>query len=138
MSGFHKWLGNDKKAAMAYSRAVELKADILADETIEIADNDEDSARARNRINARQWLAGKLNRKYGERVDLNVIQTIDIGSTLAEARARMLPGSYQSIATDAQVIDSIDVSGQRALDNQSKFLPANDVPTGDEYPNIFD
>ena len=138
MSGFHKWLGNDKKAAMAYSRAVELKADILADETIEIADNDEDSARARNRINARQWLAGKLNRKYGERVDLNVIQTIDIGSTLAEARARMLPGSYQSSTTDAQVIDSIDVSGQRALDNQSKFLPANDVPTGDEYPNIFD
>lgn len=132
---FHKWLNSDKAAAIAYARAVELRADVLADQTITIADSDDDPAKARNRIQARQWLASKLNKRYGDRVDLNVTQTIDIGGTLAEARARLLrPVRDQLVYEDAQVVDLPRVSEARAIDSQSNRI---DPPTGDEVPDIF-
>ena len=131
----HKWLGRDKESALAYARAIEMRADVLADETIEIADTDTDAARARNRITSRQWLASKLNKKYGERVDLNVTQTIDVSSVLLEARARvMLPGRDQQTITDVQTLDLPSVSVPRALDIQSI---RDDVPRDGDAPDIF-
>ena len=135
LSTFNKWLGSDKEAAVNYARAIEIRADVLADETISIADNDPDAQRARNRITSRQWLASKLNRKYGERIDLNVTQTMDISATLLEARARvLLPVRDQLEVSDVQVLDLPSVSGTRALDNQSISL---DVPRPGEQPDIF-
>ena len=134
---FNKWLQSDKEAATNYARATELRADLLADEALHLADGDGDPAKVRNQMTIRQWLAGKLNgKRYGDRIDLNVTQTIDIGSTLAEARARLRPVSDQSNVIDAQVIDSIDVSPMRALDKQS-ISRAVDVPTGNDVPDIF-
>lgn len=126
---FGRLLQQDKVAAAAYARAAELRADLLADEIISIADGDGDPAKARNQITARQWLSSKLNSKrYGDRVDLNVTQTIDIGSTLAEARARLLPNRYLDNATDAQVLDSPRVIDIRPSDYQS---------VNDAEPDIF-
>ena len=126
-------LQQDKAAAIAYSRAVEIKADLLADEVVHLADGDGDPAKVRNQMNARQWLASKLYAKrYGDRIDLNVTQTIDIGATLAEARARLLPGRDLGDVIDVQPIDS---SGQKALgasDIQSQG------PAPDAVPDIFD
>lgn len=93
-------LSSDRELALAYGRALEIRADLYADEIIVIADDEnKDPHRARNQIGARQWVASKHNaRRYGERIDLNVTQTIDIGSTLAEARARIVrPVSDQLI-----------------------------------------
>jgi hypothetical protein len=137
LATFQDWLQGDKEAAVRYARAQELRGDVLADEIISIADNDDDAARARNRITSRQWLAGKLNKRYGDRIDLNVTQTIDIGNTLAEARARLRPVSDQSNVIDAQVVDSIDVSPVRPLDKQSITVRVIDAPTGDDVPDIF-
>lgn len=85
-------LSGDRELAVAYARAQEIRADLLADQIITIADDEtKDPHRARNQINARQWIASKHHSKrYGDRIDLNVTQTIDIGSTLQEARARLL------------------------------------------------
>lgn len=85
-------LSSDRELAVAYARALEIRADLYADEIITISDDEtKDPHRARNQIQARQWVAGKHHaRRYGERIDLNVTQTIDIGSTLAEARARIV------------------------------------------------
>jgi hypothetical protein len=127
---FGRLLQKDKAAAMAYARAVELRADILADEALHIADTDEDSSRARNRIQVRQWLASKLHAKrYGDRIDLNVTQTLDISSTLAEARARILrPASDLGDVIDAQVIDSSGKNQLGLSDNQSVTPPPNVEP----------
>jgi len=111
---FETILRHDKAAALAYARAAELRADLLADEVVEIADSDVDPAMARNRMTARQWLASKLHSKrYGDRIDLNVTQTLDIGGTLAEARARIaLPirDQLDSNVTDVpmQIAQSVD------------------------------
>ena len=118
---FARILQGDRTAAAAYARAAELRADLLADEIISIADGDEDPAKVRNQIQARQWLASKLNAKrYGDRIDLNVTQTVDIGATLAEARARLLrPANDQLDVVDVQAIDLSSDSGARSSDKQS-------------------
>ena len=118
---FARILHGDKSAAAAYARAAELRADLLADEIISIADGDEDPAKVRNQIQARQWLASKLNAKrYGDRIDLNVTQTVDIGATLAEARARLVrPARDQLDVIDAQVVDSSGDFDARSSDQQS-------------------
>ena len=49
----------------------EIRADILADEALHIADNENDASKARNQIQVRQWLASKLYAKrYGDRIAL--------------------------------------------------------------------
>ena len=123
---FHYHLSKDKAAAAAYARAVEIKADLLADEIVHLADGDGDPAKVRNQIQARQWLASKLYAKrYGERIDLNVTQTLDIGSTLAEARARIMrPGRDPGEVIDAQVIDIHSKNSLGLSDDQSSSPPA--------------
>ena len=107
---------------------------MLADEVVAIADSDADPAKARNQMTARQWLASKLYAKrYGDRIDLNVTQTLDIGSTLAEARARLRPVSDQSNITDAQIIEAKTISQQRTGDIKS--ILATDPC---KAPDIFD
>lgn len=125
-------LQGDKQAALAYARAVEIKADLLADEVVHLADGDGDPAKVRNQMQARQWLASKLYAKrYGDRIDLNVTQTLDIGSTLAEARARLLPARDLADIVDAQVIDASVENTPKLSDNKS--LP----PGPDVVPDIF-
>jgi hypothetical protein len=134
---FNKWLQSDKDAATSYARATELRADLLADEALHLADGAGDPAKVRNQMTIRQWLAGKLNgKRYGDRIDLNVTQTLDISGTLSEARARMLSARYQPDVIDAQPVDSIDVVPLRAIDKQSVDRVI-DQPVDGAEPDIF-
>lgn len=85
-----RWLATNEAFRDQYARAREMQADILADETLDIADdsrndwmekygrdgdqigwqvNQEAIGRSRLRVDARRWYAGKLApKKYGERV----------------------------------------------------------------------
>ena len=124
---FNRMLQGDKAAAQAYARAVEIRADILADEALHIADTENDAAKARNQIGVRQWLASKLYAKrYGDRIDLNVTQTIDIGNTLAEARARLLPVRDQQNVIDVESRMNMGVAALGATDCES--APPNQAP----------
>ncbi len=103
---FNHYKRGDKALAVAYGRAMESRADLLADQAIEIADTESDSSKARNQIDVRKWAASKFNpKRYGERIDLNVTQSLDISAILNEARSRLLPVSDQSNIIDAQAID---------------------------------
>lgn len=130
---FNRRLQADKEAALAYSRAQEFKADLLADEIINIADTSEDPAKARNQIEARKWIASKYNSKrFGDRIDLNVTQTIDIGSTLEEARNRMRPISDLSKTLDLQAIEIPTMSAVSSPDKKSEEAQAAPL-----VPDIF-
>lgn len=132
-STFALRLQQDREAAIAYARAQEMRADLLADEALHIADNENDAAKARNQITVRQWLASKLHAKrYGDRIDLNVTQTVDISATLAEARARVLPARFQQDIEDAQVIDVSAENDTKPSDNKSLSGPGSDAE-----PDIF-
>jgi hypothetical protein len=51
-----------------YTRARDAQADYYADAVIEIADTEEHSDKARVRIDARKWVAGKMKpKKYGDK-----------------------------------------------------------------------
>ena len=61
----------DKDFLNNYMRAREDQADFYADQIIDISDTEKDPAKARVRIDARKWKAGKLKPKvYGDRVDV--------------------------------------------------------------------
>jgi hypothetical protein len=75
-----RWLAANKGFREQYARARELQADALFDDILDIADgrkallegNDPDVQRDRLAVDARKWMAGKLQaKKYGDKLDLN-------------------------------------------------------------------
>ena len=83
------WMAQSKDYTERYARARETQADYLADEIIEISDNDtldlafndegkafvdhENIQRSRLRVDARKWVAAKLKpQRYGDKVDHTV------------------------------------------------------------------
>lgn len=74
-----------------YERAQKSRAEILVEEIVDIADSEPDSSRAKNRLDARRWYASKMiPHKYGDRVDVNITQTVSITAALEEAKRRTL------------------------------------------------
>tara|TARA_R110000822_G_scaffold215825_1_gene350678 strand:- start:189 stop:623 length:435 start_codon:yes stop_codon:yes gene_type:complete len=85
---FYKWLDADKNKSKQYARACEDRHDILFDEIIEIADeNDADVSivggearidgntvqRSRLKIDARKWALSKMNpKKYGDKIEATI------------------------------------------------------------------
>jgi len=83
---FYKWIDEDVDKSKQYARACEVRADAIFDDIIEIADdssgdkiitdngeiiNSEFVARSRIKIDARKWIASKLNpKKYGDKLDV--------------------------------------------------------------------
>lgn len=128
-------LASDRDLSRRYTQAMEVRADIMADEIVFIADTEDDAQKARNRIEARKWLAAKFKPKtYGERLDINVAQSISIDTALSEARSRLRP-MRDPATIDAQVVreESTPYIVQ-APDNQS--VPAPELNTA--VPDIFE
>ena len=68
-STVYQWLQAHPEFAEKYARARERQADYLAEETIKIADETQDPAKARLQVDARKWFASKVApKKYGEKV----------------------------------------------------------------------
>jgi len=85
---FDKWLEEDEEKVKRYVRACEKRADHIFEEIIEIADdssrdtiinkdgletmNSEFVQRSRLRVDARKWIASKLNpKKYGDKTSID-------------------------------------------------------------------
>ena len=86
-STFYKWLDEDEIKSKHYARATEIRADIIFDDILNIADqNDNDTfindegkevvnndviQRSRLKIDARKWILSKLNpKKFGDKTDI--------------------------------------------------------------------
>jgi hypothetical protein len=122
-------LSRDREMALRVARAMEMRSELLADQILEIADEDPDPNRARNRIQARQWLASKLHpKKYGERIDLSVTHSIDVAAVLAEATQRMRLVSDPADVIDAQIIESVEQLPSGSLDKESVVHVPTDAP----------
>lgn len=68
-----KYVNHDEAFAEQYARAKQMGIEVLIDEIIEIADTEDDAAKARNRIEARKWTASKLvAKKYGDKSSVDV------------------------------------------------------------------
>lgn len=66
---FNQWRQRTPELQAQYDRACLDREDTFFDEIIDIADTEPDSAKARNRIDARKWAWARMNRKkFGEKV----------------------------------------------------------------------
>lgn len=69
--------------------AQRLGMDSLAEMALKIPDEYEDTNRARLKVDTIKWyLAKRKPEVYGDRIDVNINQTVDIGGALTEARNR--------------------------------------------------
>jgi hypothetical protein len=86
---FYKWIESDENKSKQYARATTIRADVLFDEIIEIADDDsgdrkvnektgeevldsEFVQRSRLKVDARKWAISKMNpKKYGDKLDID-------------------------------------------------------------------
>lgn len=69
LSMVYRWLDNIPGFREIYTRARDDQADTFADEITHIADTEEDPNKARVRIDARKWVAGKCRpKKYGDKL----------------------------------------------------------------------
>lgn len=102
-STIRRWLVThpDSEWAAKYACARAVQADLHADEILDIADTEPDCDRARIRIDARKWHAGRTRpRKWGDKVqiggaeDLPAVKTEDVTDPLKAARmvAAMMAG----------------------------------------------
>ena len=109
-----RWLLNDDPAYDAfrdsYARAREMQAEVLADETIDIADGTKRVRKshvaiesARLRIDARKWLAAKLRpKKYGDKIthDGTLEVRRDAKELTDDELAALVAGASSSGTTD--------------------------------------
>lgn len=120
-TAFFSYLSVHPNADACYSRSQLARAELHADEIVDIADTETDPQRARNRIDARKWYASKIKPSmYGDRIDLNINQTVDIGEALRDARARVkLPHHDLKHIESSQVIDVIELVKSIETDTES-------------------
>lgn len=104
---FFRIVDENLKLQLAYARAQESRSHIMADEVVTISDDPtEDPHRARNRMQARQWAAAKINPgKYSDRIDIAVTHTASITDALSAAAARVLPLRDQAIDAQFEVVE---------------------------------
>jgi len=90
---FAGWIAADPRRQDIYDGARSIRADALADEIVEIADDETiDHQKAAVRIKARQWVATKWGReRYGEQSTVTVA-VVDVREALAAARGRVIAG----------------------------------------------
>lgn len=101
---FYDFVAENPILSSKYARAQTARAELLVEELIDIADTEPDPQKARNRIDARKWYASKMTpHKYGDRIDLNLTTTVDIGKALLEAKQRVsLPTRYPDIIVETE------------------------------------
>ena len=114
---FYDWIDNDKEKALQYARACEKRADAIFEDILEIADdasndftladigdgmqiekfNSEHVQRSRLRVDARKWMASKMNpKKYGDKIHQEhsgEIKSFDLSNLTTEeliARAKAI------------------------------------------------
>lgn len=117
---YDKALRKDPIKSKAHARARQDGVDAMADEVPHIADTDLDPQRAKNRMDARKWLASVVKpREYGQRLDLTVTPGLNPAELHAEglARARLMRDSAAPLTL--QPIEDAVLVGVSETDTQS-------------------
>ena len=97
-STIFKWIDEDEELSDLYARAKQTKAQLLAEEILEISDNSElDPNDKRIRVDARKWVAGKYYGKlFGDKVTQEVTIN-DYSAMTPEERRRKLMELKQAL-----------------------------------------
>lgn len=101
LSTIHKYAMADNARKKTYADAREACADMMADQVVLHADSNVDPQRAANRMKARQFWASKLKPKvYGDKLDIDLNQRVDVSIAIQAARARAQLPSVEPLTID--------------------------------------
>lgn len=132
-----KWCANLPAFERAWQLARDVQTESLADKLLHATDGLTPAMVGVARLQSEnvRWLLSKWNRRYGDKLDLNVEHTVNIAGALAEARARLLPMRCQEDADDAEfrVLPCDGEHGPR-----DKQCPALDGRPNDDAQNATD
>lgn len=88
---WHRSFERDPRFAEQFAFARQIGLEEVADDLLTIGDDEPDVLRARLKSENMRWILSKRKPStYGDRIDLNISQVIDIGTALSDARARAL------------------------------------------------
>lgn len=88
---FMLWVRSDRARRARFEEAQEIRAEILAGELLKIADDDDDVARSKLRIDTRKYLMGAWSRRrYADTKTIDVTNTVSVSGALDEARGRII------------------------------------------------
>ncbi len=110
---FRRYMNTEPMRRIAIAHARADSTYVLADEIKGIADNDPDPQRARNRIEARKWLAARFNaRQFGDKLALEVELKVDPAAAHQRALARIAAGRDIPLIINGTSESVSDVIGQ--------------------------
>lgn len=93
------WVLTNPEFAALYREAHELRAHGFADDIIEISDTETDGWKAKAKIDARKWAAGKmLPRVYGEHLQIEQQTTLQ-DNRMGELIRKMTPDEREALRT---------------------------------------
>ncbi len=85
-----RWRIERPEFGKLYDTALLAYSECIIEEALSIADTEEDSKKAKNRIDIRTWIASKYNRaRFGDKLDVQHNVQIDVGPALTSALGRM-------------------------------------------------
>ena len=115
-----------------YCRTQAAIGEQIAEEIIAISDEYGDPQRAKNRIDARKWYASKVKpKKFGDRIDVNITETVDIKLALTDARNRIRPVSDLKNAIDVQPTVLLEESIPQSTGYESVAVETEGIKSAD-------
>lgn len=94
----HEVIEGNPSLQASYSRAHVISNETRVEDLVAIAENPTiDPQRAKNIIEVRKWIASKINpRKYGDKIEVNVNQSVDISLALKQSIERVLSVTHEN------------------------------------------
>jgi transposase-like protein len=139
VSTLSQWRMKDADFDNSCSRAQSIGFEIQADSLLRIPEEIPDVQRARLKSENIRWLlARRAAHKYGDRLEVNLNQTVDIKLALAEARSRV-PQCDLSIPIEAQVRLITGNSEPSTTDGESDepIKPEENQTPDENPPDVF-
>jgi hypothetical protein len=128
---------NDTTFAVEFSRARQEGLEEQADSLLTIHEIEPDVQKARLISDNTKWLLAKRKPEtYGDRIDLNVNQTVDIGGALAEAKRRALPLPHTENIRDVESLNESGFTENKQTDQSSVVDESN--AQLNSIDNLFD
>jgi len=119
-----------------FARARDQGLDELADDLLDVIELDKDVQLLRLQSDNIKWLlARRASKRYGDKLDINITERIDIGGALIEARKRtsLQPVCNLEQSPDVQSIEYTDITPIRRTGNQSVSANSDDGSAWDVF-----
>ena len=114
------WLTSNPAFFDAFARARKSWVRQYADRLMTVTDEEPDVMKARLLSENWRWrLSRSLRQEFGDSIDVNVTERVEVGSILSEARARLRPMRDSATIEDAVIVENQSVSTSLHTDCQS-------------------